>query len=230
MQQFNPEGNVKYLLIMLFVAVMSALAAEKPTNLDEFKKNKNFAWAETTLTVAKKEYRLVNIRNKDEKADTACLSAILFDKRKLVFTDYSSSAAPHGLVIPSQQPIKDGLVILKPSPTDAKALIIFPNGKMVILPGASVLVDAAGSMVYCVWDDKGQHKLSVFNYKALKLLLTAVPIQKPVKWYSSVFDYQFTAEDKASYTVDIIGRSVRKADEEAGDLTELEYIKGELWK
>lgn len=224
------EEPLKYLLILLLFAVVSAMASEKPTNLDEFKKNKNFAWAETTLTVAEKEYRLVNIRNKDVKADTACLSAILFDKRKLVFTDYSSSATPHGLVIPSQQPIKNGLIVLKPSPTDAKALIIFPSGKMVILPGASVLVDDAGSMVYCVWDDEGQHKLSVFNYKALKLLLTAVPIQKPVKWYSSVFDYQFTAEDKASYTVDIMGRSVRKADENPGDASELKYVGGVLWR
>ncbi|MFP4681957.1 MAG: hypothetical protein ACLFQB_15905 [Chitinispirillaceae bacterium] len=221
---------MKYLLIILLITVASAFAGEESTNLDEYKKKENFAWAETTLTVAEKEYRLVNIRNKDEKADTACVSAILFDKRKLVFTDYSTNEAPHGLVVPSEQPVKNGLIILKPSPSDAKALLIFPSGKMVVLPGASVLVDAAGKMVYDVWNDGGQHKLSVFNYKSHSLLLSATPIPKPVKWYSAVMDYQFTTEDKKMYTVDLMGKSVRKVDGKPGDSDPLKYVGGVLWR
>ncbi len=221
---------MKRLLVMLFVSVVSTFAAEKTTNLDSYKGNKTFAWAETTFIVAQKEYRLINIRSVNTKADTACISAILFDKRKLVFTDLKDNVAPYGLVVPAEQPVKNGLIILKPSPSDAKTFIIFPSGKMVVLPGASVLVDPVGSLVYCVWDDDGQYRLSVFNYKAMKLLLTAVPIPKPVKWYSSMLDYQFTAEDKAVYNVDIMGKSVGKAQDAPGEKEPLEYIKGVLWK
>jgi hypothetical protein len=216
--------------IILVCFTFSICFAQKSTiDIDHYKKSTKHSFAEKSYTVGKHTFRVVNIKPL-AKTDTACISAIILDKRKYVLfdVDVPSASAPLGMVVPAVQPIKGGLVILKPSPYDGKTFLLLSDGKVVTLPGASTVVDTNGKCVYCVWDNDKNFKLTVFDYKGLRLIINTTEIPEPKQWYNSVMGYCFTAADaKSYYAVDLMTKGIIKGDlRPDGELKPVSYFGG----
>jgi hypothetical protein len=216
----------KIVYIVLFAFAM-CFAQHSTIDIDQYKKSKSHAYSEKSYTVGKHVFRVVNIRSLT-KTDTSCISAIILDKRKYVLFDIGVSAGPLGMVVPAGQPIAGGLVVLKTSPYEGKTFLILPDGKLVTLPGSSVIVDTVGKSVYCVWDNDKNFKLTVFDYKGLRLIINTTEIVEPKQWYSAGMGYCFTGADaKTWYLVDFMTKSITKGDlRPEGELKPVSYFGG----
>jgi hypothetical protein len=174
--------------------------------------------------VGKHTYRVVNIKPLGA-SDTACISALVLDKRKYVLFDVNVSSGPYGMIVPSNQPVKDGLIILRASPLDGMLfLALAASGKVVTMPGASVIADTVGKCIYCVWDNDKTFRLTVFDYKNLRLVFKTAVIAEPKQWYTDGFSFGFSAADGAYYTVDFMQKAVTKGEKPASGLSQVSYI------
>jgi hypothetical protein len=215
---------MKTLSLALIFLVSLCFAQKSTIDLSAYKNNKNFTWAETSYTIGKHTFGLVNIKPR-VKGDTACISAVLIDKRKYVLFDIGVEAGAYGLFVPRYQPISDGLIAIKASPTDAKTFIFLPNGKLITLPGAQVIADTVGKYIYCVWENDKQYRLTVFNTKNMILVLPPKIISQPAQWFASGVSYYFTSpQEKGYYSVDLFTKSVVKTEQPEGALTPASYI------
>lgn len=200
----------------LIVLLVSAVCAIQGATIDlgTYENSAKYDFAEETYNVGKHTYRLINISPQTGN-DTSCIAVIGIDKRKYVLLDMNVSSHPYGLVVPEDQPIKDGLVILKPSPFDGKTFLVLPTGKLLTLPGANTLFDVPGNTAYCVWDNDGVYRLTVFDYNALRILIKSIVIPQPLQWYSDGLSYGFAAKEdgeKVYYAVEPITKSATKVD------------------
>jgi hypothetical protein len=217
---------MRFIAPLLAILVTVSLAQQATIDLDVYKNAKKYAWAETTMTVGKHAYKFVNVKPVQPN-DTFCISAIVIDKRKFVFQDLSTADKPSGLMIPKRQPLKNCLVVLKGSAVEGKAFLIFATGKVVNLPGADLFADTNGTTIYCVWDNDGQFRLTVFDYGAMRLLMTAVPIARPVQWYNAGPTYCFKSADESAYcTVDFFTKSISKSETLDPDAKPVSYLPG----
>ena len=195
--------------ILIVLACFCMCFAQQATiNIDKYKNSKKYSFAERSIVVGKHTFRLVNIKPLSA-SDTNCISAVVIDKRKYVLFDVDVTAGPFGLIVPSVQPISGGLIILKASPYDAKTFFLLQSGKVVTLPGASVIVDTTGKCAYCVWDNDKTFRLTVFDYKSLQLVIRTTDIPQPSQWFSTGMAYCFTTTtDKQYYTVDLMTKTI----------------------
>jgi|WetSurMetagenome_2_1015567.scaffolds.fasta_scaffold228401_1 hypothetical protein len=215
---------MKKLIVSLVLAVSLCFAQKSTIDLSIYKTNKNFAWAETSYTIGKHTFGLVNIKPR-VKGDTSCISAILIDKRKYVLFDIGADAGAYGLFVPHHQPISEGLIALKASPTEAKTFIFLSNGKLITLPGASVIADTIGKYIYCVWENDKQYRLTVFNVKNMILVLPTKNIPQPGQWFSAGVSYYFsTPQEKGYYSVDLFTKSIVKTEQPEGTLSPASYV------
>jgi hypothetical protein len=213
----------KLIPALLFCATLS-FAENSTIDLTVYKNNKNFTMAETSYTVGTRTFTLINIKP-HLKNDTACISAIVIDKRKFVLFDIGVEAGAYGLFVPHSQPLKNGLIVLKASPVEGKTFVFLSTGKMVTLPGAQTVIDTAGKYIYCVWDNDKQYRLTVFSYKTMRVVVPTTTIKQPVQWYSSGISYCFTApEEKGYYSVEMFTKTVNKIDQADGTLTPVPYL------
>ena len=212
-------------LVLLLVFCVSLCFAEKGTiDLKAYKSNKNYTVAETSYTIGQHTFGLVNIRPR-VKGDTACISAIIIDKRKYVLFDIGVEGGAYGLFVPRHQPIKEGLIALKASPVEAKTFIFLSNGKLITLPGAHVIVDTVGKYVYCVWENDKQYRLTVFNVKNMILVVPTMVVSQPSQWFASGVSYYFTSpQEKGYYSVDLFTKSVTKTDTPEGAVSPVSYL------
>ena len=212
-------------LSLLLICCASLCFAQKTTiDLNAYKNNKNFTMAETSYTIGKHTFTLVNIKPR-MKSDTACISAIILDKRKFVLFDINVEEGAYGLFVPRQQPISDGLIALKASPVEAKTFIFLSNGKLITLPGAQVIVDTVGKYIYCVWENDKQYRLTVFNSKNMILVLPTKIISQPAQWFASGVSYYFTSpQEKGFYSVDMFTKSVNKIDKPESAVAPVSYL------
>jgi hypothetical protein len=195
-------------VLALLSAASEGLAQKSTIDLESYRENSAYAYAERTYEVGTHSYTVVNIKPKDA-GDTTCISALVIDKRKYVMVDLGNADAPHGMIVPEKQPIDSGLVIIMASPIEAKTFLILPNGKVVTLPGDQIVVDKPGSTVYVVWDNAGSHMLTVFDYERMRLLINSKPIPQPKKWYTDGMVYSFSVEGKEDYRlIDLFTKSV----------------------
>lgn len=210
---------------LLLICALSLCFAEKSTiDLNAYKNNKNYTIAETSYVVGKHTFGLVNIRPR-VKGDTACISAIIIDKRKYVLFDVGVEAGAYGLFVPRHQPISEGLIALKASPVEAKTFIFLSNGKLITLPGAQVIADTVGKYIYCVWENDKQYRLTIFNVKNMLLVFPTTLISQPAQWFSSDLSYYFTSpREKGYYSVDMFTKSVVKTDKPEGTLSPVSYL------
>jgi hypothetical protein len=208
---------------ILAIIAGSCLAQKATIDIDAYKKSKTHTFAERTYTVGKHSYTVVNIRPA-AKSDTNCISAVVIDKRKYVLFDVGVSSGPFGIIVPASQPVSGGLLILKASPLDGKLFLILQNGKVVTLPGDRVMVDSAGSCVYCVWVNDSNARLTVFDYKNLRLVFTTAQIAEPKQWYTDGFTNGFESTDGAYYTVDFLQKAVIKGEKPSSGLTPISYV------
>ncbi len=210
---------------VLIAIIISLCFAEKPTiDLNVYKSNKRFSTSEASYTIGTHTFTLVNIRPLG-KSDTACISAICIDKRKYVLYDIGVEGGPFGLFVPRQQPLPEGMIVLKASPIDAKTFIFLTNGKLVTLPGVQTFVDTAGKHVYCIWDNDKQYRLTVFDYRSMRLVIPTTVIAQPIQWHVSNMTYYFTApQEKGYYSVDVFTKSVTKVDQADGTLSPISYL------
>jgi hypothetical protein len=193
-------------------------------DLNKFKNNKNYTFAEVPLKVGAHTFTLINIKPL-AKSDTACVSAIVIDKRKYVLYDIGPAGAAYGLFVCKQQPLKDGLIVLKASPNDGKTFIFLSNGKLVSLPGASTFVDTVGKNVYCVWENDKQYRLTVFDYKNMRIAIPTTLVSQPVAWYNNGISYCFASPDEKGYfSVDMFTKSIAKSGEAEGALAPVAYL------
>jgi hypothetical protein len=234
-------------IMSICFAVVVCFAQSATIDIDSYKKSKSHAYSEKSYTVGKHVFRVVNIKPLKQpratsvgvsqgsssgvtsgETDTACISAIILDKRKYVLFDIGVTAGPLGMVVPAGQPIAGGLIVLKASPYEGKTFLMLPDGKLVTLPGSSVIVDTADRCVYCVWDNDKNFKLTVFDYKGLRLIINTTEIVEPRQWYSDAMGYCFTGADaKAWYTVDFMTKSIIKGDlRPDGELRPVSYFGG----
>jgi hypothetical protein len=211
--------------ILGIICCISLCFAEKGTiDLNAYKNNKNFVWAETSYTVGQHSFGLVNIRPR-LKGDTACISAIIIDKRKYVLFDVGLEAGAFGLLVPRSQPVKDGLVAIKASPVDAKTFIFLSNGKLITLPGGQVIVDSTGKYIYCVWENDKQFRLTVFSYRNMILVMPTTVIAQPLQWFASGVSFYFTSpQEKGYYSVDMFTKSISKVAQADGALSPVSYL------
>jgi hypothetical protein len=210
--------------IVLVAVIAATCAAQQATiDIDQYKKSNKHTFTERAYTVGKHTYRVVNIRPIGS-SDTNCISAVVLDKRKYVLFDVEVSSGPFGMIVPSAQPVAGGLIIVKASPYDGKLFLILPSGKVVTLPGAQVFADTAGSCVYCVWENDKTFRLTVFDYKNLKLVLTTAGIAEPKQWFTDGFTYGFVSSDGVYYTVDFLQKAIVKGEKPASGLTAVSYI------
>ena len=216
---------MKPVLMVLFAFMSMSFAQKSTIDLNRFKNNRNFTFAEVPLKVGAHTFTLINIKPLI-KSDTACVSAIVIDKRKYVLFDIGvAEGAACGLFVCKQQPLKDGTIVLKASPTDGKTFIFLSNGKLVSLPGASSFVDTTGKNVYCVWENDRQYRLTVFDYKNMRIAIPTTLVSQPVAWHNTGVSYCFTApNEKGYYTVDMFTKSITKSDEAEGTLSPVEYL------
>ncbi|MBN1575201.1 MAG: hypothetical protein JW913_01520 [Chitinispirillaceae bacterium] len=213
----------KTVLALVFCASFPS-AGKTTIDLAAYKNNKNFTTAETSYTVGARTFTLVNIRPR-VKSDTACISAVIIDKRKLVLFDIGVEAGAYGLFVPRRQPLRGGLVVLKASPVEGKTFIFLSNGKLITLPGAQTIVDTTGKSVYCVWENDNQYRLTVFNYRSMRLTIPTTIIKQPLQWYASGVSYCFTApQEKGYYSVEPFMKSVVKIDQAESDLSPVPYL------
>jgi hypothetical protein len=211
--------------MLLLICGASLCFAQKTTiDLSAYKTNKNFTWAETSYTIGKHTFGLVNIKPR-VKGDTACISAILIDKRKYVLFDIGVEAGAYGLFVPRNQPISEGLIVLKASPTEAKTFIFLSNGKLITLPGAHVIADTVGKYIYCVWENDKQYRLTVFNVKNMLLVVPTKVISQPDKWYAAGVSYYFSTQgEKGYYSIDLFTKSIVKTEQPEGTLSPVSYL------
>jgi len=214
------------LTLALIVAFTTVCSAQKSTIDLEKYRNTNFRISQAEYTVGTHKFGLVNIKP-IYKSDTACISAIIIDKRKYVLFDVNvDPASPVGLVVPAKQPVENGLVVLKASSDEGKTFVFLANGKLVTLPGALVFADQDGGNLYCVLENASQYRLTVFDYKNVRIRIPTTEISKPVKWYSSGLSFYFTTEqEKGYYTIDMFTKSVSKTDSIDGELVPVSYIE-----
>jgi hypothetical protein len=221
---FFPEEYMKRIALLLVFAVSLCFAQKTTIDLAAYKTNKNFTWAETSYAIGKHTFGLVNIKPR-VKGDTACISAILIDKRKYVLFDIGTEAGAYGLFVPRYLPISEGLVVLKASPTEAKTFIFLSNGKLITLPGAQVIADTVGKYIYCVWENDKQYRLTVFNVKNMILVMPTKIISQPDKWYASGVSYYFSSpQEKGYYSIDLFTKSVVKTEQPEGTLSPASYL------
>jgi hypothetical protein len=223
---------MKTAIILVCFAFGVCFAQKSTIDIDLYKKSKQHSFAEKSYIIGKHTFHVVNIKPLG-RSDTACISAIILDKRKYVLfdVDVPSASAPLGMVVPAVQPIKGGLVILKASPYDGKTFLLLSDGKVVTLPGASIVIDTVGKCVYCVWDNDKNFKLTVFDYKGLRLIINTTEIAEPKQWYGSAMGYCFTtagsADPKTYYTVDLMTKGIIKGDlRPDGELKPVSYFGG----
>ena len=217
-------GSMKPLL--LFIVSYSALCfGEKATiDLNIYKNSKNFATAETAYKIGAHTFTLMNIKPL-HKSDTACISAIVIDKRKYVLFDINVEGAAAGLIVPHAQPVSDGLIVIKASPMEGKTFVFLSNGKVVTLPGALTIADTTGRNIYCVWENEQQYRLTVFDYKNVRVLIPTVEISKPRQWFSSGVSLCFSVErEKGYYSVDMFTKSISKSDSAEATLSPVSYL------
>jgi hypothetical protein len=215
---------MKPFLMVLFVLMSTSFAQKSTIDLNKFRNNKNYAYAEVPVKVGSHTFTLINIKPL-VKSDTACISAIVIDKRKYVLYDIGNSGAAYGLFVCKQQPLREGLIVLKASPTDGKTFIFLSNGKLVSLPGASCFVDTTGKNVYCVWENDRQYRLTVFDYKNMRIAIPTTLIPQPAAWYNTGVSYCFkTAQEKGYSTVDMFTKSITKSDDAEGTPAPVAYL------
>lgn len=215
---------MKVSLACTLCAVSLALAAEQKTiDLEPYKNAKKYTYAEVSRTIGTHAYTFVNVRPK-AKSDTACISALVIDKRKYLMVDLFPDSSRTGIVIPESQPVENGLLAIKVSPLDAKTFIILASGKVVTLPGDYVIVDQAGKTVLVAWDNGGSWLLSVLDYRKMNLLVQPTSIAKPVSWYTNGLAWYFKADgEQGYYTIDLLTKSISKAPSLDGDLDAVPY-------
>jgi hypothetical protein len=215
---------MKTLILALIFGATLCFAEKSTIDLAAYKNNKNFTVAETSYTIGKHTFGLVNIRPK-VKGDTACISAVLIDKRKYVLFDINVETGAYGLFVPHHQPIADGLIVLKASSTDAKTFIFLANGKLITLPGSQVVADTVGKYIYCVWENDKQFRLTVFNTKNMLLVFPTKVIAQPAQWFASGVSYYFTSPgEKGYYSNDMFTKSVTKVDKPESDIVPASYL------
>lgn len=215
---------MKPFLLVMFVLVFMSFAQKSTIDLNKFKNNKNYTFAEVPLKVGAHTFTLINIKPLI-KSDTACISAIVIDKRKYVLYDIGPAGAVYGLFVCKQQPIGDGLIVLKASPNDGKTFIFLSNGKLVALPGANSFVDTLGKHVYCVWENDKQYRLTVFDYKNMRIVIPTTLISQPIAWYNNGISFCFTASNEKGYsTVDMFTKSIVKGGDAEGTLAPVAYL------
>ncbi len=208
---------------IVLVLIAACVAQQSSIDLETYKKSKKYSFTERTYTVGKHTYRVANIRPLGP-SDTNCISAVVLDKRKYVLFDIEVAAGPFGMIVPAVQPISGGLVILRASPYDGKLFLLLSSGKVVTLPGAMVIADTAGSCVYCVWENDKTFRLTVFDYKNLRLVFKTTEIAEPRQWFTDGFSYGFAAPDGAYYTVDFMSKTITKGEKPSAGLTPVSYI------
>jgi hypothetical protein len=215
---------MKNIVIAITVFIAAVFAENATINLDVYKNNKLFTLAQTPLKAGSHVFTLMNIKPL-VKSDTTCISAIIIDKRKYVLYDIGAEGAACGLFTLKQQPLREGVIVLKASPTDGKTFIFLSNGKLVSLPGADAFVDTVGKNIYCVWDNDKHFRLTVFDYKNMRVTVPTTDIAQPAAWFSGGMSYYFTvADEKGYYAVDMIAKSVVKSNEAEGALTPVSYL------
>jgi hypothetical protein len=230
---------MRTIVALLCFSVTACFAQHSTIDIDLYKKSKKHSFSEKSYTIGKHLFRVVNIKPLTSPrsassgvSDTACISALILDKRKYVLfdIDISPASAPLGMIVPDAQPIAGGLVVLKASPYEGKTFLILPDGKVVTLPGASVIVDTAGKSVYCVWDNDKNFKLTVFDYKGLRLVINTTEIAEPKQWYSGGMGYCFTpagsTDSKTWYVVDFMTKTIIKGEKPDGELRPVSYFGG----
>jgi hypothetical protein len=237
---------MKTIMSIVCFAVAVCFAQNSTIDINQYKKSKNHSYSEKSYTIGKHVFRVVNIKPLSSSrsvsrgassgassgaSDTSCISALILDKRKYVLFDVDVPSGPLGMIVPQAQPIAGGLVVLKASPYEGKTFLLLPDGKVVALPGASVIIDTVGKCVYCIWDNDKNFKLTVFDYKGLRLIINTTEIPEPKQWYSSGMGYCFTtagsADSKTWYTVDFMTKAITKGDlRPEGELKPVSYFGG----
>jgi hypothetical protein len=214
---------MKRIVCLVLFLTAACFAQQSTIDIEAYKTSKKHSFSERSYTVGKHTYRIVNIKPL-AASDTACISAVVIDKRKYVLFDVNVATGPVGIIVPTSQPISGGLIVLRASPVDAKVFLILPSGKVVTLPGAMVVADTIGQCVYCVWDNDKTFRLTVFDYKTLRLMFNAVAINEPRQWYTDGMAYGFTIADGNYYTVDFMSKSIAKGAKPASGLTPVSYV------
>ena len=214
---------MKQIIVMIIFLIAACFAQQSTIDIELYKKSKKHSFSERTYTVGKHTYRVVNIKPLGA-SDTACISALVLDKRKYVLFDVSVASGPFGIIVPAAQPLRDGLIVLRASPLDSKLFLLLANGKVVTVPGSSVIADTVGKCVYCVWDNDKTFRLTVFDYKNLRLVFNTVAIAEPKQWYTDGFSFGFSATNGAYYTVDFMQKAVTKGEKPASGLTPVSYV------
>ena len=199
------------------------LRAQSTIDLEQYRDNSRYTMAEQRYEVGGRGYQVVNIRPAVVK-DTACISALVIDKRKFVLVDLTSSGGSTGMVVPREQPIENCLLAVKLSAIDAKTFLIFANGKVVSIPGDRLLLDEAGKTLLSVWDNSGEFLLTVFDYRAMRLMLSPVPIARPESWYTNGLAWFFKADDGGLYTFDMFSKNVSPIAGVEGELQPVRYV------
>ena len=211
-------------IVCLIIFLCAACFAQQSTiDIELYKKSKKHSFTERSYTVGKHTYRVVNIKPLGA-SDTACISALVLDKRKYVLFDVGIASCPFGIIVPAAQPLRDGLIVLRASPFDGKLFLILASGKVVTLPGASVIADTVGKCVYCVWDNDKTFRLTVFDYKNLRLVFNTLAIAEPKQWYTDGMSYGFAAADGNYYTADFMSKAITKGKKPASGLTPVSYV------
>jgi hypothetical protein len=214
---------MKQIIVMIIFLIAACYAQQSTIDIEQYKKSKKHSFTERSYTVGKHTYRVVNIKPLGA-SDTACISALVLDKRKYVLFDVGIASGPFGIIVPAAQPLREGLIVLRASPFDGKLFLILASGKVVTLPGASVIADTVGKCVYCVWDNDKTFRLTVFDYKNLRLVFNTVAIAEPKQWYTDGFSFGFSAADGAYYTVDFMQKAITKGEKNASGLTQISYV------
>ena len=231
---------MKTIMSIVCCAVTMCFAQNSTIDINQYKKSKNHSFSEKSYTIGKHAFRVVNIKPltsprgasngaSSGTSDTACISALILDKRKYVLfdVDVPSASAPLGMIVPQVQPIAGGLIVLKASPYEGKTFLLLPDGKVVALPGASVIIDTVGKCVYCIWDNDRNIKLTVFDYKGLRLIINTTEIAEPKQWYSAGMGYCFIGTDsKTWYMVDFMTKTITKGEKPEGELKPVSYFGG----
>lgn len=213
-----------FLIFFMFLFSISCFAQQTPSiDLDFFKKSKKYSYSEKAYTVGNHSYRIVNIKPL-YATDTFCISALVIDKRKYMLYDIGENLSICGMTVPQNQPISEGLIILKLSEIEGKVFFALANGKVVTLPGSFVFADTIGKCIYCIWDNNGFFRLTVFDYKNLKLIFNSVVISSPKQWFTDGFNYLFLSNDGEYFTIDFMSKKIVKSQKPEGNIKKIEYI------
>jgi len=212
---------------IVLCTVALCFAQQSTIDINQYTTSKKHKVTERVYTIGNHTFKVLNIKplQPGPDADTACISAIVLDKRKYVLFDVDVAAGGVGLIVPPMQPVGDGLIILKASPYEGKTFLLLSNGKVVTLPGASVIVDSVGNCLYCVWDNNKTFRLTVFDYKNLRVVIKTTEIDEPKEWFTNGVAYGFTgSEPKTFYTIDFMMRNIVKSDKPDSDMKPVPYL------